>query len=98
MGFDFVQLNTNGLRLAKESDYAQRLVDSGLDCVFLQFDGVSDGVYQSIRGARLLTIKKTAILRCADAGLGVCWCRRWCQASTSAKLAPSSSSLSHGRR
>ena len=71
MGFDFVQLNTNGLRLAKESDYAQRLVDSGLDCVFLQFDGVSDGVYQSIRGARLLTIKKTAILRCADAGLGV---------------------------
>ena len=71
MGFDFVQVNTNGLRLAKDSDYAQRLVDSGLDCVFLQFDGVSDAVYQRIRGARLLTIKKTAILRCADAGLGV---------------------------
>jgi uncharacterized radical SAM superfamily Fe-S cluster-containing enzyme len=71
MGFDFVQVNTNGLRLAKESDYAQRLVDAGLDCVFLQFDGVSDAVYQTIRGARLLTIKKTAILRCADAGLGV---------------------------
>lgn len=71
MGFDFVQVNTNGLRLAKDSDYAQRLVDAGLDCVFLQFDGVSDAVYQRIRGARLLTIKKTAILRCADAGLGV---------------------------
>lgn len=70
-GFDFVQVNSNGLRLAKEPGYAQALADAGLDCVFLQFDGVSDAVYQRIRGARLLTIKKTAILRCADAGLAV---------------------------
>lgn len=70
-GFDFVQANTNGLRLAKETGYAQALADAGLDCVFLQFDGVSDAVYRRIRGANLLTIKKTAILRCADAGLGV---------------------------
>jgi uncharacterized radical SAM superfamily Fe-S cluster-containing enzyme len=70
-GFDFVQLNTNGLRLAKEAGYAQSLADAELDCVFLQFDGVSDAVYRRIRGANLLTIKKTAILRCADAGLAV---------------------------
>jgi uncharacterized radical SAM superfamily Fe-S cluster-containing enzyme len=70
-GFDFVQLNTNGLRLAKEAGYAQSLADAGLDCVFLQFDGISDAVYRRIRGANLLTIKKTAILRCADAGLAV---------------------------
>ena len=69
--FDFVQVNTNGLRLAKEGGYAQSLADAGLDCVFLQFDGVSDAIYRHIRGANLLTLKKTAILRCADAGLGV---------------------------
>lgn len=70
-GFPFVQVNTNGLRLAKEDGYARRLADAGLDCVFLQFDGVSDAVYQKIRGARLLKIKRQAIARCADAGLGV---------------------------
>jgi hypothetical protein len=70
-GFDFVQINTNGLRLAKEAGYARALADAGLDCVFLQFDGVNDATYRHIRGANLLTIKKTAILRCADAGLAV---------------------------
>jgi uncharacterized radical SAM superfamily Fe-S cluster-containing enzyme len=70
-GFDFVQVNTNGLRLAKEAGYAQSLAEAGLDCVFLQFDGVEDATYRRIRGANLLTIKKTAILRCADAGLAV---------------------------
>ena len=70
-GFDFVQVNTNGLRLAKEAGYAQALADAGLDCVFLQFDGVTDKVYQRIRGANLLTIKTTAIQRCAEAGLAV---------------------------
>jgi len=71
LGFGFVQINTNGIRLAKEDGYARRLVDAGLDCVFLQFDGVSDAVYQTIRGARLLAVKKEAIARCAAAGLGV---------------------------
>jgi len=75
LGFDFVQVNTNGLRLAKEAGYARRLAESGLDCVFLQFDAASevagDRIYQRIRGARLLDIKKLAIARCADAGLGV---------------------------
>jgi uncharacterized radical SAM superfamily Fe-S cluster-containing enzyme len=71
LGFDFVQLNTNGIRLAKEAGYAQRLAEAGLDCVFLQFDGVSDKVYQRIRGARLLDIKTAAIDHCAEAGLGV---------------------------
>lgn len=70
-GFDFVQLNTNGIHLARQRDYAQHLAGAGLDCVFLQFDGVSNEVYRRIRGARLLEIKKRAIQRCAEAGLGV---------------------------
>ena len=70
-GFSFVQVNSNGLRLAKEAGYAASLAEAGLDCVFLQFDGVTDATYQRIRGARLFEIKQRAILNCAEAGLAV---------------------------
>lgn len=70
-GFTFFQLNTNGLRLADDPDYAVRLKEAGLSCVFLQFDGVTDEVYTALRGAPLLERKKRAIAHCARAGLGV---------------------------
>jgi len=70
-GFAFIQLNTNGLRLAIEEGYARRLRDAGLSSVFLQFDGVSDDVYLRLRGRGLAEEKNLAIEHCADAGLGV---------------------------
>ena len=70
-GFAFIQLNTNGLRLAREEGYARRLKDAGLSSVFLQFDGVSDDVYLRLRGRGLVEEKNLAIKYCADAGLGV---------------------------
>ena len=39
-GFAFVQLNTNGVRIARQPAYLAALAKAGLDCVFLQFDGV----------------------------------------------------------
>ena len=69
-GFSFFQLNTNGLRLAREPGYAQKLKAAGLDTVFLQFDGMTDDVYEVLRGRPLLDIKRRAIDRCAAAGLG----------------------------
>jgi 7,8-dihydro-6-hydroxymethylpterin dimethyltransferase len=71
LGFDHIQINTNGIRLAQDADYAQRLKDAGASVVFLQFDGVTDDVYQSIRGVRLLDTKLKAIARCAELKLGV---------------------------
>ncbi len=71
VGFDFVQLNTNGVRIAQDEPYLVRLKQARLSCVFLQFDGISDSVYERLRGARLLEIKKAAIARCAEHGLGV---------------------------
>lgn len=71
MGHPFFQLNTNGIRLAEEEGYAQSLSDAGLDCVFLQFDGVTDEVYRQIRGRDLFDIKKKAIEACQKAGIGV---------------------------
>jgi uncharacterized radical SAM superfamily Fe-S cluster-containing enzyme len=71
MGFSFFQLNTNGMRLALNPDYAGRLKKAGLSTVFLQFDGLDDDIYRSMRGAALLGLKQRAIANCAEAGLGV---------------------------
>jgi hypothetical protein len=71
LGFTYIQLNTNGVRLARDPDYAQELNEAGLTCVFLQFDGVSDDVFRVIRGKALLDIKLEAIAHCGQAQLGV---------------------------
>lgn len=70
-GFDFVQLNTNGLRIGREPAYLKALAEAGLDCVFLQFDGVSDGVYRKLRGRDMLAAKRAAIDSARSAGVGV---------------------------
>ncbi|MDR3304932.1 MAG: radical SAM protein [Clostridiales Family XIII bacterium] len=81
-GFEYVQLNTNGRRLAgvyPDADlggdagaaYAKSLKAAGLSAVFLQFDGVDDSVYEKLRGEPLLEIKKAAIRNCGAAGLPV---------------------------
>ena len=70
-GFQFVQLNTNGLALAHDPDMAPRLADAGLSSLFLQFDGVTDEVYRALRGVSLFAAKCRAIDRAVEAGLGV---------------------------
>ena len=70
-GCAYVQLNTNGLRLAREPDYAKRLAEAGLDVVFLQFDGTRDEIYETLRGKPLLAPKLEAIQVCAALGVGV---------------------------
>ncbi|PKR91181.1 radical SAM protein [Pleomorphomonas diazotrophica] len=70
-GFDFIQLNTNGIRIGCEPDYLAALANAGLDCVFLQFDGVSDAVYRQLRGRDLLAAKRLAIESARASGVGV---------------------------
>ena len=41
MGFHQIQLATNGLKIAKDPEYAQRLREAGLSTVYLHFDGVT---------------------------------------------------------
>lgn len=71
LGLVFFQVNTNGLRLANDEPYVARLKAAGLNCVFLQFDGMSDSVYLTLRGQKLLAIKQKAIEVCAAHDLGV---------------------------
>jgi uncharacterized radical SAM superfamily Fe-S cluster-containing enzyme len=71
IGFTFIQLNTNGIRLAEDAGYVKNLRESGLDTVFLQYDGTEDEIYRSLRGRPLLRVKQKAIENCALHRLGV---------------------------
>ena len=70
-GCSYTQVNTNGIRLAKDPDYARQLAEAGLDIVFLQFDGTRNEIYETLRGAQLLETKLEAIRVCAEQKLGV---------------------------
>lgn len=71
LGFTFFQLNTNGLRLARDPSYLRRLADAGLSTVFLQFDGTRDEIHIALRGRALADPKHAAIRACIEQGVGV---------------------------
>ncbi|HMK65278.1 MAG TPA: radical SAM protein, partial [Thermodesulfobacteriota bacterium] len=57
-GLGFIQLNTNGLRLASDQAYLKDLKQAGLASIFLQFDGSDETIYQRLRGRPLLKQKQ----------------------------------------
>ena len=63
-GFEYIQLNTNGRRIAEEAGYAEKLKNAGVSTVFLQFDGMTDEIYEALRGEALLETKLKAIDEC----------------------------------
>jgi hypothetical protein len=70
-GFDFIQVNTNGLRLGRDPSFVRALKQAGLSSVFLQFDGIGDDVYRRLRGRDLMAAKRAAVEACAHEGIGV---------------------------
>jgi tetraether lipid synthase len=71
LGFPFIQVNTNGLRLGRDRKFVQTLKQAGLASVFLQFDSTQDDVYRRLRGRPLLQAKRAAIEACAQQGIGI---------------------------
>lgn len=71
MGFEFIQLNTNGLRLASDLHFLEQLKEAGLSSVFLQFDGTENGTYQELRGGDWLDAKVRAVENCRKMELGI---------------------------
>ncbi|MEM6689635.1 MAG: radical SAM protein [Planctomycetota bacterium] len=69
---DYVMVNTNGIRLAKDSDLVEFLA-ARKDRVeiYLQWDGEDDGVYERLRGEPLLEIKQRALSKLQEVGLHV---------------------------
>jgi uncharacterized radical SAM superfamily Fe-S cluster-containing enzyme len=70
-GIRYVQLNTNGIRLAEDESYVEALAAAGLSFVFMQFDGTRDKINEWLRGRPLLDIKKKAIEVCDKYHIGV---------------------------
>lgn len=66
--FKYIMLNTNGLRISRDKGFAEFLksLTPGFE-VYLQFDGLSEKVYQKIRGRKLLELKKQAIANLQEA-------------------------------
>jgi len=71
MGFSHIEVNTNGLRLAEEDGYAERLAEAGVTAVYLQFDGLERATYVEIREADILDQKHRALDACREADLPV---------------------------
>lgn len=72
LGFSHLQIASNGIRLARDLEFARRCKAAGLYTVYLQFDGVGDEVYQKTRGLPgLWELKQKAIQNAKAAGLRV---------------------------
>jgi 7,8-dihydro-6-hydroxymethylpterin dimethyltransferase len=68
LGFQHVEVNTNGVRISKDVEYAKRLKAAGISTIYLQFDGLTSDVYKFIRGMDLLETKMKAIQNLREAG------------------------------
>jgi uncharacterized radical SAM superfamily Fe-S cluster-containing enzyme len=69
MGFSHIQIATNGLRLASSLELCKNLRLSGLQTLYLQFDGVTPEPYNILRGGDVLHSKLRAIANCRESGL-----------------------------
>ena len=61
LGFSQIQVATNGIKMAKDPNFAVRMRDAGVKTVYLQFDGFKDEDYVAARGVPLLKTKLQAI-------------------------------------
>ncbi|TAN62446.1 radical SAM protein, partial [bacterium] len=70
MGFEYVQVNTNGIKMA-EPEFAHAAAEAGVDTLYLQFDGISDDIYQKTRSKPLLDHKLQTIKNCRKERIGI---------------------------
>ncbi len=61
LGFNYVMIASNGIRIGKSKEYTRELRDAGLSTIYMQFDGVTPEPYIVARGSNILPIKKQAI-------------------------------------
>lgn len=71
LGFDHIQINTNGVRIASDINYLEQLKAAGVTTIYLQFDGVDNDVYRQTRGIDLFSQKCVALQNCSTIKIGV---------------------------
>jgi 7,8-dihydro-6-hydroxymethylpterin dimethyltransferase len=65
IGFPQVQVATNGIKIARDLEYAQKLKDAGLSTIYLHFDGVTKETNPN------LAIDEKVVANCQKVGLGI---------------------------
>lgn len=68
VGFSYIMVDTNGIRVAEDIEYLKKLKSSGMNSFYLQFDGLDDEIYEKIRGRKLLNTKLRVIENCRRLG------------------------------
>src|SRR5208337_1951935 len=61
IGFPHRLLNTNGIRIAKDIDFARAVLDTDCGAIYLSFDGIEPETYKKIRGIDISKIKQKVI-------------------------------------
>lgn len=69
-GFNFVQINTNGIKLT-DYNYFKKLKEAGLKSIFLQFDDLNGSEIEKLRGRNIIEEKLKVIENSAKLGIGV---------------------------
>ena len=62
---------SNGLRFAKSQDFTHECAQAGLNNVYLQFDGMTEDIYEQSRGRPLFSTKMQAMENLRQAGIKV---------------------------
>ncbi|MEM9017918.1 MAG: radical SAM protein, partial [Verrucomicrobiota bacterium] len=71
-GIDYVLVNSNGVQLARDREFGERLaevVQYGHFQFYLQFDGLGGDAEQVLRGANLTELKRRAVQRAGELGI-----------------------------
>ncbi len=71
IGFQAIEINTNGIEISKNPHYLKMLVDDGISGIYLQFDGLTPEPYLQLRGADILSNKFQVIEQCRRMGIQV---------------------------
>ena len=69
LGFVQIQIASNGLKFANSVSYGKKLVEAGMQTLYLQFDGVSAEPYMKMRGFNAYPLKTRVIENARKSGM-----------------------------
>ena len=69
LGFEQIQIATNGLKPSQDLEFCKRIKEAGLNTIYFQFDGIKEETYKKIRGFNAFPVKLKALENFRKAGL-----------------------------
>ena len=72
MGFHWVMMASNGIKIAESEEFTKKLKEAGLSSVYLQFDVLTPEPYIQARGKNLLDVKMRALDNLAKYKIDTC--------------------------